>query len=576
MNPNVLMEMEFVMKKTIRVIVPIVLALAIVLCSAWYLLIYDTGFTRDMFLHIARSFESQGSPQISAWFYDLAYQQSSDNDAVAIELAKQHAADGNFLQAEVTLTNAIADGASTQLYVALSNIYLEQDKLLDAVKMLDAVCGEKSTVDPAIRKELNKLRPKAPTSNLEPGFYDPDQQSSVQISISSGTLYLNRDGAYPSVGDSIHSQLVGAIGYIAKHGRLPLTEHGSYSESVALKEGENNLFALAISENGLVSPLSVFSYTLGAVQGGVVEEVTFVDAAMESAIRKALNVDSDAVVMTEDIWKLTSFTVPAEATDLTDMKHLLGVEDLTIQSAPEGQLPNLSSFTKLQSLTITDTVLQDTDVAAIGNLPKLTKLALQKCQLSSIAGLENAQKLESLDLTGNAISSITALRGITSLTELCLKENALSEISSVSGLTNLTKLDVSLNVLTSLSGVGNCTQLAELNVSNNRLTDISEVLKLSGLIRLNFSNNSVSSLPAWDKSCSLVTVDGSYNSITSLDPLSGLSQLNNVYMDYNENLQSVECLSSCPMLIQVNVYGTQVSNVKSLTDMSVIVKYDPT
>ena len=564
------------MKKTIRVIVPIVLALAIILCSAWYLLIYDTGFTRDMFLHIARSFESQGSPQVSAWFYDLAYQQSSDNDAVAIELAKQHAADGNFLQAEVTLSNAISDGASTELYVALCKIYLEQDKLLDAVKMLDAVCGEKSTVDPAIRKELNKMRPKAPTANLEPGFYDPDQQNSVQITTTSGTLYLNQDGAYPSVGDSIHSQLIGAVGYIGKHGRLPLTENGTYSESVALSEGENVLYALAISEEGLISPLSVFSYTLGAVQGGVVEEVEFVDSAMESAIRKALNIDSSAVVMTEDIWELTSFTVPAEAANLEDMKHLLGVEELTIQSAPDGQLPNLSTFTKLQTLTITDTALQDTDVAAIGNLPKLTKLSLQKCGLSSIDGLENAQKLEYLDLTGNAITSITALRGITTLKELCLKENSLSEISSVSGLSNLTNLDVSRNVLSSLSGVGNCSALTELDVSNNRLSDISEVLKITGLIRLNFSNNSVSALPAWDKSCSLVTVDGSYNSITSLDPLSGLSQLNNVYMDYNENLQSVECLSSCPVLIQVNVYGTQVQNVKALTDMSVIVKYDPT
>ena len=564
------------MKKTIRILVPIALALAILLCSAWYLLIYDTEFTRDMFLQVARGFERSGKPQISAWFYDLAYQQSSDNDEVAIELAKQHAADGNFLQAEATLSNAIADGASTELYVALSSIYLEQDKLMDAVKMLDAVCGEKSTVDPAIRKALKKMRPEAPTTDLEPGFYDPEQQSSVQISTKSGTLYLNREGAYPSVGDSLHTQLVGTVGYIGKHGRLPLTENGAYSESVPLVEGENVLFALAISEDGLVSPLSVYAYTLGAVQGGVVKEVDFVDATMESAIRKALNVDSDAVVMTDQIWELTSFTVPSGVQNLEDMQHLLGVEELTIQSAPAGQLGNLSSFTKLQSLTITDTALEDAEVAAIGNLPKLTKLTLEKCQLSSIAGLENAQKLEYLDLTNNAITSITPLRGITSLKQLCLKENSLSEISSVSGLTNLSTLDVSRNVLTSISGVGNCTALTELNVSNNRLTDVSEVLKITGLLRLNFSNNSVSTLPAWDKSCSLVTVDGSYNSITSLEPLSGLEQLNNVYMDYNENLQSIDCLSSCPVLIQVNVYGTQVSSAKALTDMSVIVKYDPT
>lgn len=564
------------MKKTIRVVLPIVLALVILLCTAWYLFIYDREFTRDMFLHTARFFESQGNPQISAWCYDLAYQQSADNDTVAIELAKQHAADGNFLQAEVTLTNAIADGASTELYVALSNIYLEQDKLMDAVKMLDAVCGEKSTVDPAIRDSLNKMRPQAPTADLEPGFYDPEQHASVQITTKSGTLYLNQNGTYPSVGDALHNQLIGAVGYIGKHGKIPLSENGEYSQSVALSEGENVLFALSISEDGLVSPLSVYAYTLGAVKGGVVEEVVFVDAVMEGAIRKALNVESGTTVMTDQIWELTSFTVPAGAQSLEDMRHLLGVEELTVTSAPADQLGCLSSFTNLRTLTIQDTPINETELAAIGNLPKLTKLTLEKCSLSSVTGLENAQKLEYLDLTNNAVTSLTPLRGLTSLKELCVKENALSEISPVSGLTNLTSLDASRNVLTSITGIGSCTALTALDISGNRITDISEVLKVSGLLRLNFSNNSVSSLPAWEKSCSLVTIDGSYNAITSLDALSGLEQLNNVYMDYNEGLQSVEPLASCPVLIQVNVYGTQVSNVKSLTDMSVIVKYDPT
>lgn len=564
------------MKKTVRIILPIVLALVILLCTAWYLFIYDREFTRDMFLHTARFFESQGNPQISAWCYDLAYRQSADNDTVAIELAKQHAADRNFLQAEVTLTNAIADGASTELYVALSNIYLEQDKLMDAVKMLDAVCGDNSTVDPAIRDALNKMRPQAPTTDLEPGFYDPEQHASVQITTKSGTLYLNQEGAYPSIGDALHNQLVGAVGYIGKHGKIPLSENGSYSQTVALNEGENVLFALSISENGLVSPLSVYAYTLGAVKGGVVEEVVFVDAAMEGAIRKALNVESGTTVMTDQIWELTSFTVPTGVQSLEDLRHLLGVEDLTVTAAPADQLSCLSSFTGLKTLTIRDTPINETELAAIGNLPKLTKLTLEKCSLSSLTGLENAQKLEYLDLTNNAITNLTPLRGLSGLQELCVKENALSELSAVSGMTSLTSLDASRNVLTSITGVGNCTALTALDVSNNRITDISEVLKVSGLLRLNFSNNSVSSLPAWEKSCSLVTVDGSYNTITSLDALSGLEQLNNVYMDYNEGLQSVDSLASCPVLIQVNVYGTQVRNVKALTDMSVIVKYDPT
>ena len=115
------------MKKFFRIIIPIILVLAIIACIGWYLFIYDRDFTRDMLLQGARFFDKQGNHAISGWFYDRAYEQASDNDAVAIELAEQHMADGNFTKAEYTLTRAISDGGSTQLYLALCKTYAEQD-----------------------------------------------------------------------------------------------------------------------------------------------------------------------------------------------------------------------------------------------------------------------------------------------------------------------------------------------------------------------------------------------------------------------------------------------------------------
>ena len=56
----------------------------------------------------------------------------------------------------------------------------------------------------------------------------------------------------------------------------------------------------------------------------------------------------------------------------------------------------------------------------------------------------------------------------------------------------------------------------------------------------------------------------------------GLEALNGVYMDYNENLSSIEPLVNCPRLVQVKVYGTSVAEVKSLLDMDVVVEFDPT
>jgi Leucine-rich repeat (LRR) protein len=82
-------------------------------------------------------------------------------------------------------------------------------------------------------------------------------------------------------------------------------------------------------------------------------------------------------------------------------------------------------------------------------------------------------------------------------------------------------------------------------------------------------------LPTFSKDCALVTIDGSHNNISKLDKLKGLKYLNIVNMDYNKNISSVKVLADCPVLVQVNVYGTKVKDVSALTSQSIIVNYKP-
>ena len=127
------------MKRALKRILPILLGIVVIVSIVWYLFVYDRDFTRDMLLTQARFFEGQGNHTVAAWLYDQAYRQSEDNESVAIELAEQFKAAGNYTKAEYTLSNAIADGGSAELYVALCKTYVEQDKLLDAVTMLDNI-----------------------------------------------------------------------------------------------------------------------------------------------------------------------------------------------------------------------------------------------------------------------------------------------------------------------------------------------------------------------------------------------------------------------------------------------------
>ena len=576
------------MKKTVRILVPLVLAIVILLCTCWYLFIYDREFTRDMMLHAARSFDSKGNHTVAAWFYDCAYKQAGDNDAVAIELAEQYKETGNYTKAEYTLTKAISDGGGVELYIALSKTFVEQDKLLDAVKMLDNV----QNAD--VKAQLDMLRPAAPTCSPNPqdSNYFFTQYITVTVSAEKGTLYVSSNGEYPS------------------------TQKDLYTDGIQLKDGKTTIHAIAVADNGLVSPSAIFPFTVG----GVIEDVTFADATIESAIREMLQASADRVLRTDELWTIKEFTVPANATNWSDLAHLAFAEKLTVDAGATGQITHISALANLKELHISNTTISAEELVLIGKLPNLQKLTLANCGLSTVSGLEAAKELLSLDLNNNSIRNIDPLGMLKKITHLNLSHNALDALTALSTLSTLVELDISYNGLVSLSPITSlvglkvlitndntitdlvgfqqlttleklnftnnkiadisplsaCTDLTDLEFANNSVKDISVLGGMNKLVNLNFSKNNVSKLPTWDKNCALVNIDGSYNKLSSLDQLSGLKHLNNVFMDYNSSISSIKALASCPTLIQVNVYGTKVRNVSELTAMSVSVNYDPT
>ena len=578
------------MKKAFRIIIPLVLVLAILVSTGWYLFVYDRAITQDLLLKAARYFEDNGNLSASAWFYKQAYKHSGDNDTVAIELSNQYRDSGNYTKAEYTLTTAIADGGGIDLYIALSKLYVEQNKLLDAVRMITNITNKN------IKAQLEEMRPAAPTCTPDPlttgSHYT--QYITVNISAEAGTLYVNKDGLFPSTDTDKYDQ-----------------------QGITLKDGENTIYAISVGENGLVSPVSIFAFTVG----GVVKKVDFADPVMEAAFRQKLNFDNNKTIYTSDLWTIQDFTVPSDARKLDDLQYLVFLKTLTINSGPSGELKHIAELSNLEEVTITDTSVLAEELSYLGRLDSLKRLTLQKCGLSTIAGLEQARRLTYLDLCDNSLRNITPLSELLNLQELNLSNNALNDLLPLSGLKNLTILDVSQNEIASLIPISTVTGLEKLNVANNYLTeltgiaplaklgqlnasgnsisvvsalsanteltilnladnkivDISPLSSLTKLANFNFSNNQVTALPTWDADCALVHINGSNNLISSLKPLNGLKLLNNVYMDDNKNISSVEVLKDCPLLIQVNVARTKVtkaSQVKTLENMGVIVIYD--
>ena len=570
------------MKRTFKRFLPILLSLVIICSIIWYLLCYDRGFMQDILLGSARYFEQQGNHQIATWLYNQAYQHSGNDDDVIIELAERFKKIGNYTQAEVVLTNAIKEGASFDLYIALSKTYVEQDKLMDAVEMLENI------TNPDIKAQLEEMRPDTPVATPVSGYYT--QYMNVTIDYDVGDrLYVATDGDFPSI-------------------------KNNFLDGITLVGGENHINAIAVNGMGLVSQPAYFSY----IVGGVIEEVEVSDPVLDSHLRELLNMGINEKLFTDDLWTITSLTVPKGTKDLSDLGKLTFLETLVIEDVNVENLQMLSTMTQLKNLTVRGCPLAATDLRIIGTLPNLESLILSNCSLTNISGLQNASRLVTLDLSNNAIKDLSGLSFMEKLTTLDLNSNALTNLSPLSALSNLTTLNVSYNSLSSIAPLAACPKLSVLNASNNmiaeiprfddptvlteltltsneltkidalanctsltglglaynQITDVSSLAGLKKLISVNISHNQISTLPNWSKSCSLVNLDASHNKITSVSPLRGLANLNNVNLDQNK-ISNVNPLAECRMLVRVSVFGNYVKDVSKLTELSIIVNYDP-
>ncbi len=571
------------MKKFLRVLVPLILVAVLLAFTVWYFMVYDRAFTKDVLLNSARSCESSGYHKLASWLYDLAYFQSGSEDEIAIELANQYIASGNYTKAEYTLSKAISNRPTAKLYAELCRLYVQQDKLMDAVAILDTVS------DISIREELNELRPAVPTVTPDEDFYS--QYIEVMVIGQGGKVYATADGSYPTMAN------------------------GECKEPFSLSAGETVIYTLAVSEDSLVSRLGVYGFTVG----GIIEAVEFADPSIEEEVRSILKLDSDTAIFTNDLWAITEFAVPLDAVTFSDLTYFPYLQRLVIEGGKAEELAYITSLSELNELHLYKCEISKELMSAIAAMPYLRSLTLYSCGLTSIAELKGALDLKYLDLSENTLRNITAISGMTALEELYLSNNALTDLSALSGLTQLrvlkvdhnslssvepicnlknlqqlsissnklyslgsvqnltglTHLSAANNNLTDIRGLENCTHMQELDISNNSIADITLLSSMTQLMRLNFANNTVTALPVFSKESMLVSIDGSSNLLISIAELSDLQALNVVSMDYNADLEDITALDSCPLLVKVNVYGTKVTEVAFLLEKDIIVNYNP-
>lgn len=567
-----------------KIMIPILVILGLLIGGYWFFILHSPDVTTGILMHLGDSQADSGHYDAAIRYYEWARDLSPENGELSLKLAAVYRQAGNYTKTERTLVRAIqAAPDNPELYVMLSSVYVEQDKLLDAQRMLDNIAN------PDVQQEVNARRPAAPAVSPEGAYYNDYITISFSGDSSDATFYYTVDGSFPS--------LLG----------------NAYTEPFVLEAGNTTVCAVAVDSEGLVSPAIYVGYTVA----GVVEDVTFHDAALEQTIQDLLH-RGNRTIQTDDLWGITELNLPTEITSTEDLVQFTGLVRLTGRDLNELDYSFLSDLYSLRYLELDHCALTTQNLEQIAACPNLEVLILSSCGLSNISPLESLSSLRVLDLTDNSINSISAISGLSALDELYLGHNALSSLPNMRELKSLRTLDLSYNALDSVTALSGCPTLQRLNVSHNKLVTVRAIGSLPALTFFNGSNNGVrdvSSLsgcknletfvmtdnkltdvdflseiptirdvnidyndvvavPAFVEDCPLERFSAAHNFLEDLSGLAGLPSLGYVNADYN-NIRDISVLKTCPVLAQVNVYGTYIHSGGVLAEQGVQVFFTP-
>ena len=163
------------------------------------------------------------------------------------------------------------------------------------------------------------------------------------------------------------------------------------------------------------------------------------DADLETAVKTALDIRTDAELLASDVLGLTELKVESGTLEsLSGVEPIINLTTLEISGVSGDEVAPLTDLTPLADLTdLTELTVRFTEVSDVSpliGLTELTSLTLTDNAISDItplADLSTAIELITLALTGNEISNVAPLAALTSLEMLSLAENLILDTSSL-------------------------------------------------------------------------------------------------------------------------------------------------
>ncbi len=419
-------------------------------------------------------------------------------------------------------------GGAEELYLSKAQVLVASGKIGDAVDFLDNI------TDTYINKKIQASRPADLSYAPAQGKYSKSQEVTIDVR-KDETVYYTLNGEDPTVNSTVYKE--------------PFTVKGS-----------TVITAIAVSEDGLVSPRLTISYEIDNAN----EAIDFSDDKIERMVRAALNRPSGGLYAAQllSVTDLYNDGINGSIRTLEDLVYLPSLQSLQINGELliEDYTP-LAGLPELTSLSISGCALSDSDLTYISGLSNLNSLHIADNQLTTLDPLNTLENLEYLNVSGNAIASSSTLSQFPKLRYLFIAKNHLRELDGLSELPDLDVLDLSNNFISDLAPLKNLKALSELHLNGNTPKNIKKLAELPELGILNISDCGLASLSVVNGFKNLHTLMAYDNEIASLSTFT--LKVRELHLA-NNPLADISPLKKQSKLEVLDLAGTSISDISSL------------
>ena len=205
--------------------------------------------------------------------------------------------------------------------------------------------------------------------------------------------------------------------------------------------------------------------------------VSIPDPNLASAIRKALELDTDARIPQRALQRLTKLDArESEIKNLTGLEHAVRLRGLELRENQISDIRPLANLKNLKSLILDQNNVRD--ITPLANMTQLTWLLIGGNPISDFTPLANLTQLEGLAIWNSDLSDMTLLANMTRLKNLWLDRNKISDITALSKMTKLEVLSLGYNQIRNVSPLTNLTNLQELHLQGNPIKNRDPLLAM--------------------------------------------------------------------------------------------------